>query len=249
MNIETLIKKVEREAKPDRFDDTCVSFSREETSENFSSLRRSTRDELEKIRTQLNRLIPNDFDYQVFIENGSIDGSLEYSDGLQSGGGMGLPAKLDGDYVKDLKKVDWEELRAFFIPGANLHDDAAELAKTFPSKMPSTAAARLFHAEALDAFMSEIKNDNVSLGVLAYDEMIQTYDASGYTESEREKMEGNICDMLTCGFPIIGIVENGRLLSVEATEDLKHKLVDRLGPISRAKALGQFEQAMHQLMS
>ena len=45
MIIKTLIKRVEREAKPDRFDNACVSFSREDASENYSSLRRATRDE------------------------------------------------------------------------------------------------------------------------------------------------------------------------------------------------------------
>ncbi|MBK1830904.1 hypothetical protein JIN77_09215 [Verrucomicrobiaceae bacterium R5-34] len=249
MNIETLIKKVEREAKPDQFDETWVSFSREDASDSYSSLRRSTRDELEKMRAQLNRLIPNDFDYHVFIEDGSISGSLEYSDGPDSGGGMGLPAELDGNYVQDLKKVNWEDLRAFFIQGANLHDNAAAIAKNLPSKMPSTAAAQLFHAEALESFMSEIKNDNAILGVLAYDDTADSYIASAYAENERETMDADICDMLTFGFPIIAIVENGELLRVDATEKLKHELVDRLEPVSRAKALGQFEQAMNMTMS
>lgn len=243
MKIKTLIKRIEREAKPDQFGDACISFSREDQSDNFDSLRGVTRIELEKIRRTLSETIPNDFDYNISIEDRDVDAFLEYNDGSEAGAGCDLDVDFTGDYVKGLKKMDWDRLRESLISDANIQDDAAEIAEELPGKLPSTSEAQIAHGDAYEAFLKKTKDDKCQFAILAYDDC-----AGKYAESVLDKSDHLLAEtsnFLVLAFPIIAIVNDGKLLNADEIEELKLQVLEGCGPISKAKALGQFGEAMN----
>jgi len=245
MNIKTLIKKIESEAKPDRFGDAAIMIGRNEASENYASLSRSTRGEIEEIRDNLSRLIPDDFEFHVWIEKSSIDLIMMYYDGMESGTNLPISIDLEGDYRRDLLDVNWDEQRKYCIPIANHMDALVEATESLPGDIPSTAAAQVLHHEALVNFKETAQNNSCKYGVIAYNNNEHKYEM--LFQDRRKHMLGYMCDFLTFRWPIIAILDEGELMSVQDTEKLKFEVVGGLGKVSKALALGKLGTNMNMI--
>ena len=247
MNMNTLIKKVTRETQSGRFDEAFVSFSRSGNSEAFEALRRSTKIELEKVRDQLSRLVPNDFDYSVFVESGRINFTLEFMDGLETCANSGLNINLMGDYVKQLLDTDWDYHRVSSLKMTEIVDDLSQVSENLDGALPPTSEIQLKHAKEIESFILKVEKLQPKFAMLVYCDSLSEYEEVFH--EERSRLLGDITDFLTFRDLIICIVDKSKILSVEDTDEIKLEVLNGLSPISKAKALGQTGAAMKILMS
>jgi hypothetical protein len=76
-----------------------------------TGLHQRTADELAILHDRLCRAIPDDFEFSLTFENGEIDGSLEYQNGMMAGFGGGLPVRPDRNFIENLRNFDWDGMR------------------------------------------------------------------------------------------------------------------------------------------
>lgn len=258
--VKQLARWIAAELLPDEDGNTCLRLDREWTLDPSRGLRQKTVEELATLHDRLSRAIPDDFDFSLEFEDGEVFATLEYSDGPHAGFGGGFPVPVDRNMLGALREYDWDALRAQLIQGTQFHDNAADLAENYPSKLESTTIIQARHTATIEQFRNDPKladspyallfgnewEDEEEDEIEARESSPVEYEVETYTD--REKLLGQMANLLTFGYTMVAILRDGKLLTPEESDELRQEALEGLGPISRAKAEGRFEAAVAAMM-
>lgn len=242
--VKDLAKWIAAEIRPDDEGSRCLTIDREWVLDPSRELRQRTADELATLHDRLCRAIPDDFDFSLDFEDAKVSSTLEYVDGPHAGFHMEFPVTLDRNLIKVLREHDWDDLRAEVIAGTQLHENLADAAENYPSMLEDTAEVQKMHSEGIAAFckqMEAVKPNFAMLTASDDEEESLEYEVTGF--DDQEELLGELGDLLTFGHTLVAIWRDGASLPPATVDELRQEALDGLGPISRAKAEGRFQDA------
>src|SRR5579883_2670634 len=111
------------------FSEGVLVVSRYEQPEELERLPSALRNDIEKLRDEINRVVPNDFAYTFFLGDDSPDLNIEYQDGAQTGFFRGHEWQPERSILEQLKNFDWDGERKQAIAGCQVFDEMRENAK------------------------------------------------------------------------------------------------------------------------
>jgi integrase len=91
--------------------------------------------EIEAFRAKVNEVVPNDFDWALFLGDDWPDFTIEYNDGPQTGFSRGHEWQSGRCIIEQLKAFDWEAERHEAISGCQMFDDLRASAEDAPSRL------------------------------------------------------------------------------------------------------------------
>lgn len=248
MNLKQLAKRVSVELAPDEGGERYLLLEREWEPTPTRGLRRTTLEELVKLKGTVDRAVPGEFDYWMAFDEGAIQFSLLLLDGGQAGAGLPFPGKIGEtalEFGKNLRKADWDALRLKLLDGANVLEQAADLAEDSDPEWIPSSKIRSTYRKPIREYLRWLKSVGQRSGLLAGNvEDRELQNCPFETKEERDRW---LSLQLGQGHLILAIVENGELLSEEETDRLRREEIAKLPPIAKAKAEGRFEQALREL--
>jgi hypothetical protein len=117
-----------RHAVP-KADGFIVVMRHDADAKELAALPTAIRAQLETLRMQLARAIPNDFDYTLFLGDAEPRLSLTFRDGAMTEGGCPEDWDVDRSIFHQLSEVDWDKHRQNVMNQARIFDHVAEIAK------------------------------------------------------------------------------------------------------------------------
>lgn len=249
MTVKQIARWVGAEIVPDEEGSTSLCMDREWTLDTSRGLHQRTADELATLHDRLSRAIPDDFDFSLEFDDGEVFGTLEYADGPHAGYGSGFPVTMDRNFIKGLREYNWDELRVEVIAGTQLHENLADAAEDLPSTLEDITEIQKIHSKGIAAFCKqmEVVRPHFALLTVSEDEdESPEYEVTGF--DGLEKLLGELGDLLTLGHTLVAIWREGASLPPAAVEELRQDALEGLGPISRAKAEGRFQDALQAMM-
>ena len=242
MNANQLAKRIHDKIEPDTDGETRLEIDRDWKLDMSLGLLSKTADELATLHGRLCRAIPDDLDFSMLFLDGRADLALEFVDGPNAGSGMMCPFPLDRNLLDSLRNFDWNEYRVRAINGSQFHDNVIDAAEHLPSRLESTATNHRVYGVGIEKCLQHAAKQKLDLVVLSADTEECTFRSTKIEHAE--DLLRHLGDEMINGRVIIAVVSHGELLDPEATDRLKQDALDRLGPISRAKAEGRFEAAL-----
>lgn len=242
--VKDLARWIAAEIQPDEQGVRCLTIDREWVLDPSIGLRRRTVDELETLHDRICRAIPDDFDFFLKFEDGDVIDTLEYADGPHAGYGSGFPVALDRNLIKGLREYNWDDFRVEVFAGTQFQDNLADAAGDFPSKLEDTAEIQKMHSEGIAAFCKQMETVKPRFALLTAhedEEESLEYEVTGF--DDQEQLLGELGDLLTFGHTLVAIWRDGASLPPAAVDELRQDALEGLGPISRAKAEGRFQDA------
>ena len=221
------------------FPDGGLILGRNDQPEELAALPVALREEIEKLRGEMNEVVPNDFTYSLDLGNDSPGLMIEYEDGSQTGFFRGHDWQPNRSIIEQLKEFNWEAEREQALAGCQIFDAMKEDAKHLPSRLPSTKELqKAFRVEMKD-FLKAKRKDLRGVHVLMWrdDEGVKVESFEDQASFRRD-----LPDIMTVQYLVIAVVADGKPMSREGLEILKKKAIAELEdmPNSRAKALGKF---------
>ena len=245
MNARQLAERIAGEIPPKGDGDCLLRVDRSWKRGPVAGMRPRTCEELMRLHDGLCRAVPDDFDFCLeFGADGGVFAFLEFDDGAQTCFGMSFTVSLDRNLFASLRALDWDDLRGEAIQATQFQENVCDSAADYPSKLEPCEAVQARHKSRLAAFEKAIKASGPSFAVLVCDE---DSGPAGYEETRPKDLKnlfGDLGDLMACERVIIAIASNGSLISPTQVDELKSDVLQRLGPISRAKAEGRFYQAV-----
>ena len=248
--VKDLAKWIAAEILPDSEGSRCLTIDREWVLDPSRELRLRTADEISTLHDRLCRAIPDDFDFTLEFEDGEVFATLEYGDGPHAGFGSGFPVALDRNLIKRLRGYNWDDLRAEVISGTQLHENLADVAENFASSLEDTAEIQKMHTAGIAEFCKQMevaKPHFAMLTVSEDEEESLEYEVTGFDDQEQLLVE--LGNLLTHGHTLVAIWRDGASLPPDAVDELRQDALEGLGPISRAKAEGRFQDALQAMFS
>jgi hypothetical protein len=244
MNIKQLEKRVATELEPDEEGECCLQIDRDWVPEKSRGLRRLTVEALDDLKARVDRVIPDDFEYGMIFENGNVLFGLQFMDGNHTAAGFALPINPNHDALQlaaELRKINWEEKRGQSMQQANLLDDIADLAEDQPTEWIPTCEIQAVYSNEIIGYLNWLAEVGQSSGVLAADVENQTL--LNCTVESPDQRDGWISIQMGQGNLILGVVENGKLLSAAETDIIRRLELEKLPRIAKARAEGRFNAA------
>lgn len=248
MKIKELAKRIASELEADEDGECYLAIYRDWTPEDRRGLRRSTIEALLGYKERIDRAVPNEFGYGMFFDDGRVHLMFQFSDGDRASAGWFHPTNPRHDAIKlaaELRNLDWNQNRTAAIQGSNLTDDIADHAEDyFPEWIP-TSVIHETYSDVISDYMAWLIEAKQASGVLAGDR--ENLTLLNCTVESDEQRNHWISLQMGQGNLIIGVVENGLLLSAEETDALRRQELDNLPRIAKAKAEGRFQKAFEEL--
>ena len=221
------------------FSEGELVLRRNDQPEELTRLPSALREDIEKLRREINEVVPNDFTYSFDLGNDCPNLMIEYEDGSQTGFFRGHDWQPNRSIIEQLKEFDWEAERRQALAGCQIFDAMKEDAKHLPSRLPSTKELQKAFRVEMKEFLKSKRKDLHGVHVLMW------RDEEGVHEETFENMERfcrDLPDIMTVRLLVIAVVVNGKPLSRDGIEMLKKTAIAELEdmPISHAKALGKF---------
>ncbi len=195
--------------------------------------------EIEMLRGELGRIVPDDFSYAVSLGDGLPDLMVVYHDGPQTMTGCPHDWQPDRSILEQLRSVDWDSDRQGALSRCQLADGLVAEGAVRSPQIPSTEKLQKLFRRELKAFAAGYRKGAPGVHVLmcSEDEGFREERYAGMPEFSSE-----LPDLMTVGFLVIGVVSQGRLLTVAAIEELKKTALKELEdmPISHARASHKF---------
>lgn len=110
---------------PDEEGSKLLTLTRDGIDEPVEGLRRLTLEELETLHGKVCRTIPDDFEFCLYFEDGKIEVTVEFHDGMMAAAGRGFPVPRGNRFLENLKGFDWNSLRREFVSMTQSLDDEA----------------------------------------------------------------------------------------------------------------------------
>lgn len=221
--------------------------------------------ELERMRTQLNSRIPDDFSYVLNLGVADPDFKIEYEDGAM-GASCPLESSPNGSIFEQLESVDWDEMRAQAILGCQIYDSLKETAVDIPAGIPTTRQLQRAFREDMNAWVKEKRKDSSRVHVFVWRKVeeiceeeaqaiLEDFGEEALTRARKnedgfheftfdtlEAFGGELPNHMTMGFQVITVVADGKPIPAARIDQFKGEALKKLEdmPISHAKASGKF---------
>jgi hypothetical protein len=212
--------------------------------EDLDKIPTDLRKEIDLLREQLNRIMPDDFSYFVSLGNGEALFSVQYENGpttMYSPAQHWEPAQ---SLFPQLEAFDWDGLRGECVSQSEAFDHIAEIAKELPVMIPSTKRLQKDFRDEVKAYIKE-KRDEPDAHVLIFDgEALFDCDFES-----AEQFQDQLRDIMPHMVHVVAVVANGKPIPAEKIDAMKKTALLTLEdmPISHAKASGKFTFIMSQM--
>ena len=196
--------------------------------------------DLNTLCERLNGLVPNDFNYVLCLGDYNPTIMLEFCDGAMARGGCGESFNPEHSLFEQLEKVDWNKHRTFAMAGSQFFDGVCEISKDLEPTLPATVEIQRRFRNEFESFAKAKRTGPKRIFLLKW------RDDEGVTENSCESMKdlrGDLCDLMTCGYAIIGAIVDKKLLPPKKVDKLKREVLKDMKetmPISYARAAGLF---------
>jgi len=196
------------------------------------------RSEIEKIRAELDRVFPDDFDYALHLGENEPTLCIEYDNGAMSGASRSHPWKTAESIFDQLREFDWDAERAWAISSTEIFDQLAEAAKHIPQDIPSTKALRKAFRDEAKTFVKEKRRDDSQVYVLSF---CEDEGLCPRSYKQFEDFTWDLPNLMTCQYHVVSVVRDGKPLRDSEIDELKRHALTELEdmPISHAKASGR----------
>lgn len=209
-----------------------------EGDEGIAKLPPGLKGKLEAICAQLDRLVPNDFNYSLILGDYNPDFRLEFCDGGMMTASCPEPFAPKKSIFKQLEKVDWDKHRSFGMSGSQFFDGLRMLSEITEPKLPLTAHIQQEFRNELEVFAKKQRTGPEKFHLLLWrgDEGVQEQGCATLKD-----VQGAFVDLMTCGYSIIGVLTDGKLMEPEKIDEIKLEMLQDMKksmPISYARAVG-----------
>lgn len=220
-----------------RFADEILMLGRSPAEDELKRLPAAFRAEVLGLLSAINRAVPDDFQYMVFLGDSSPDFSIEYQDGPSIAYSPGHEWRRDRSLVEQLNGFDWNAERGAAINNCQFIDHLVAESKEMEPELPTTAELQVTFKDELKAFQAKGGGDGVRVLMWRQDEGVQEERFANL-----ETFSGELMNIMTVQLLVIGVTVDGKPLPVNRIERLKKKALDELKdmPMSYARALGKF---------
>lgn len=219
----------------------CLFVSRDgKGDKEADSLPPAIKADLNAICERLNALVPNDFHYVLCLGDYNPAILLEFRDGAMAFATCGETFDPERSIYEQLEKVDWQKHREFGMKGGQFFDGVREMSKEVKPMLPSTSEIQQKFRNELESFAKAKRTGLKRIFLLKWRE------DEGVTEESCDSMKdlrGDLYDLMTCQYSIIGVIVDKKLLPPRKVDKLKRAVLEEMKdsmPISYVKASGLF---------
>ncbi len=218
-------------------EDEPVDFSRDEFGERFDELPDALRDEIRSLQASINAVIPEDFDYFVFVgAEGDEDSPVfDLMYGNTPVGEQGESFDATRSLLEQLPQTDWDAKRRLADERDQTMSEILAMLERKSAPLPSTKSLQKLYREETKDFIKEKRADTTKLHVLYWE------DSDGMMEADfadGAAFRAALPDMILDGCNLITVVVNGKplpveridALNVEAQEALRTRPLPERGP-------------------
>jgi hypothetical protein len=221
--------------------DDCLFVSRDGNGDKaVNQLPAKLKADLDVVCAKLNEVIPNDFNYVLCFGNYNSQIILEFCDGGMARANCAESFNPQLSIFKQLQKVNWAKHRTFGMAGSQFFDGMAALSGEIEPDLPPTAEIQKNYGVELEAFSKTKRQGQAKIHLLKWRE------DEGVTENSCASMKdlrGDLCDLMTCRYDILGVIVDKNLLPPRKVDKLKREVLKGMKesmPISYARALRVF---------
>lgn len=221
-------------------------ISRNDDPSEWAVLPETLREHLVLVLTELNRLVPDDFSYMVFLGDAEPGFSLSFEDGAQAGSFENFPCRIDESVAEGLANIDWDQQRSTGMQNCQVYDQIKEFALQTAPRIPATKALQRGCRDDMRKWVRDVRKDTNAAHVLMWRE------AEEFMSEEFESLDAftlELPTLMTQQFQIIAVVAEGKPLPAPKIDQLKILALSELEemPISHAKASGKMPR-IYELM-
>ena len=221
--------------------DDCLFVSRDGNGDKVAdNLPPALKADFDALCAKLNAAIPNDFNYVLCLGDYNPNIILEFCDGGMARASCGESFNPALSLFEQLEKVDWDRHRTFGLAGSQFFDGMRGLSGEIEPELPPTAEIQKKYGVELDAFAKAKRQGQSKIHLLKWRE------DEGVTENSCDSMRdlrGDLCDLMTCAYDIIGVIVDKKLLPPRKVDKLKREVLMGMKetmPISYARAMRVF---------
>jgi len=230
---------------PEHLPPEGVMLGRKDAVEELEKLPPKPREAIEDLRSRLNQVLLDDFDYVLCLGDTEPALLLRYYNGTMTCGGRGHHWQESVSIFDQLRKVDWDEERKWAIQGTETFDAIAAVAKELPLMIPLTKALQKEFSDPVKAYIKEKRRDAASVHALLWDGEQSLLDEDF---RDMKAFERELPDIMTHMVHVLTVIADGKPMPAEKIDRLKNAALKELEdmPISHAKASGKFAFIMSQ---
>lgn len=207
-------------------------------SEDLTKLSHELQGELYALHITLNGLVPNDFDYVLYLGDYNPELILEFCDGAMSRASCAEQFKPELSIFDQLERVDWEDHRKFGMSGSQIFDGFSALSHDIEPEFPATLTIQQRFPNELQTFSKKAHAGSATIHLLKWREDERVSEEG---LANMDDLMGMLIDLMTCRFDVIAVKVDGKLLPPEEVDALKLKTLKVLKeemPISFIRAMG-----------
>jgi hypothetical protein len=197
--------------------------------------------DLQALRAELDKLVPEDFGYTVELGDEEPSLGLSYSNGLMTQFRWWEPLKRWLSLADQLRKINWAEYRTKAVAGSEIFDEMQEAAKEAPENIPPTKRLQKKFGEQMDAFVKAAQTDRTKVQVLLVTGDCGVLELEHFDFEDLKSFTGELSSLMTCGHHVITVVARGKVVSAAEIDRMKRGALEELKdmPISYAQASGR----------
>ena len=194
-----------------------IDFSRDGASEALETLPELLRAEIEALRQSLNGVVPEPFDYFVFLAGEEGPAFSLHLNQMPTGapdGGFDPERSI----IDQVRELDWEALRLRAEGQRGQMDQILQLLDQISRPLPSAKKWQRQFREEIKDFVREKRRDAGKIHVLMWDE------AEGLMEGEHtdgDALRAALPGVIIQGGEVVAVVAGGKPLPVERIDALK----------------------------
>lgn len=213
--------------------------AREDYQVNTLQLSAELRAAVKELVEEVAAIVPNDFAFWFSFTARGARLSIDFEDGNTGSTAFDGLFTSRKSLLKKLRDVDWDEARTDLIESGGIFEKLVSEAADRPARIHSSRDAAARHEAELKKILGELVDAPRAVPfvmVIARGDFgIEVVDYP-----TRQAVEDGMGDVMATSCEILAVVEGRTPWTFEAIEAAKLEAVERLGPISRAKAERRF---------
>jgi len=194
-----------------------LMFDRDGIDEDADKIPADLREQIDRLRAEISRSIPDDFGYVVSFEDGEADFRIQYENGpttVYSPPQKWEPAQ---SLFPQLEAYDWDGMRSECVSQSEVFDHIADLAKDLLVMMPSTKSVQKGFRDQVKAYIKE-KRKQPGVHVLFWDGDESLFDE---VFESMEVLQHQLHDIMPHMVHVVTIVADVRPVPAEKIDSMK----------------------------
>ncbi len=201
-------------AHADSLSEEGIDISRHEMADAVATLPPELRAEIDALQRALNGVVPEPFDYFVFLAGGEEPSFNIQFENMPAGGDFDAERSI----VEQVRELDWEKQRASAVEQRDKMDEITYLLDRIARPLPPAKKWQREFREEIKDFVREKRRDAGKIHVLLWDE------AEGLMESEYpdgDAFRAALPGVIVRGGELVSVVAGGKPLPVDRIDALK----------------------------